>query len=193
MSQKTSLLTEKQRTFLRDEEARESLTRQGANQTRKRIRQRWRNALLDCQILLENIDEVGREKMLDPIGEDMSETDESDVRSGVASAIGLCYLMYERPERHGTFDMVVENAIQRAMQVNGYEATVFVDSEITDVKPVGDVVARGLAKNPLENPMDLSVRELNALWRNDELTVSEYQRINEARTDAIHGEGGDSE
>lgn len=187
MGQKTSLLTEKQREFLTNKEKRDSLTRQGANQTRKRIRRRWRDALLDCRLLLDNIDEVGPEKLLDPVGEDMSEDDEPKIRSGIASAICLCYLMYERPNARlgDEFDMIVGNAIQSAMQANGYEATVFVDIDITDVEPVSGVVARALDKDPTER----SVRESKALLRGGEITIEEYRRTSEE----THDEGDDDE
>lgn len=187
MEHGNSILTPALREFV-GEDDHGGRSRADVSQKRKAIRRRLRDALLDCERLLDNPNEAQLDRVFDARRDDVSERDVSDLRMGMSSMVGLLWLLCRRDERATSFRAAVANGVDAGYLADGFEADTFVEIETYEVEPVHRVADRALSKDPTD-PDEMSNRELEALARVGELTADEYERAVDARFDALRDEG----
>lgn len=182
-----SLLTSALRTFVGETDHADRSSADVA-QKRRLIRRRCRDALLDCERLLDNHKEAQIARIMNAGEDDVDESDVLDLRPGLSSVIGLTWLLCNQNDRTTSFRNVAERGVEQAMLADGYESIATITVEMNKVEPVEDVVDRARSKDPTDF-RKMSNRELNALARAGELTADEYERAVDARFEAMREEG----
>jgi len=140
---------------------------QSERNVRARIRNRFRNAILDMPILLKQLEDRDLEQVLRP------DILHDEVTAAIPAAIGLLYLDDEE-----VFETRVQQGITRAELRKGWEADVTVNIGVDRGVSVDDLAAR-VEDGGIDT--DVSVKQLNILLETGKISPELYGKIAEKR------------